>query len=63
MAAARGVIVHNHPGGDMVPSPEDLSLTRHLRALGWLLGMPIVDHVIVSADRCCSLAEWLGGDF
>ncbi|HET9627451.1 MAG TPA: DNA repair protein RadC [Kofleriaceae bacterium] len=63
MAAAGGVLVHNHPSGDLVPSPDDCSFTRHVRALGWLLGLPIVDHVIVSTGRFCSLAEWLGGDF
>jgi DNA repair protein RadC len=63
MAAAGGVVVHNHPSGDLTPSADDCAFTRHLRALGWLLGLPIIDHVIVTATEYCSLAEWLGTDF
>lgn len=60
MAAAGAVLVHNHPSGDPAPSPEDVSLTRRLRAVGELLGIPIIDHVIIGAHGYCSVLEWLG---
>lgn len=63
MAAAGGVLVHNHPSGDATPSPEDLELTRRLREVGRILGIPIVDHVVIG-DRCFrSIAEWMGTEF
>ena len=47
MAAAGGVVVHNHPSGDPTPSHEDVELTRRLRAVGEVLGIPIVNHVVI----------------
>jgi DNA repair protein RadC len=62
MAAAGAVIAHNHPSGDPTPSAEDLALTRRLRAVGELVGIPIIDHVVLGADRYRSIAEWQGTD-
>jgi DNA repair protein RadC len=62
MAAAGAVVAHNHPSGDPTPSHEDLALTRRLRAVGELVGIPIVDHVVIAGDRYRSIAEWLGTD-
>lgn len=46
---AVGIIVaHNHPSGDMEPSSEDRQATRRLAQAGRLLGIPLIDHVIVS---------------
>ncbi len=60
MAAAGGLLVHNHPSGDPTPSREDVELTRRLRQIGRTLGLPIVDHVIIGDRRYCSICEWLG---
>ncbi len=60
MAAAGAVLVHNHPTGDPTPSPEDVELTRRLRKVGRLIGIPIVDHVIIGDRQYCSICEWLG---
>lgn len=55
---ARAVIVgHNHPSGDPHPSAEDLNLTRRLVSAGELIGVDLLDHVIVAADRYVSLKE------
>jgi DNA repair protein RadC len=48
--AASVVIAHNHPSGDVAPSPDDVALTTRLRAAGQLLGIPLSDHLIVAAD-------------
>jgi len=60
MAAAGAVLVHNHPSGDPTPSYEDVELTRRMRAVGEVLGIPVIDHVVVSERSFRSIAEWLG---
>lgn len=62
MAAAAGVLVHNHPSGDPSPSEDDRELTRRLRAVGAVVGIPIVDHVVVGASSWSSIAEVLEDD-
>lgn len=44
------VIAHNHPSGDAMPSPDDLDLTRRMNAAGDLVGMPVIDHLVISND-------------
>lgn len=56
-AAAALVVVHNHPSGDCRPSNEDKDATRRLARSGELLGIPLLDHVIVSATGYHSLKE------
>ena len=56
MAAAGGVLVHNHPTGDATPSDHDIELTRRLRAVGDVVGIPIIDHVVTGANTFRSVA-------
>nr|HEX4316809.1 DNA repair protein RadC [Kofleriaceae bacterium] len=62
MAAAGGVVVHNHPSGEVTPSPEDIALTERLREVGDVMGIPIVDHIVIGASRFTSIGELLGED-
>ncbi len=55
--AASVIIAHNHPSGVCEPSAEDLALTRQLAEAGRTLGIPVVDHVIVTRGRIVSLRE------
>ena len=48
--ASSVIFVHNHPSGDLEPSSEDVNLTKRLVEAGELLGIPVLDHIIVS-DR------------
>lgn len=58
MLPAAGVIAaHNHPSGDCSPSSDDRETTRRLKAAGELLGVPLVDHIILSGDRFFSFRE------
>ena len=41
--------MHNHPSGDPCPSLDDLQMTKALVAIGEVVGLPLVDHVIVGA--------------
>jgi len=56
-AAAAIVVFHNHPSGDPTPSPDDVDLTRRLRAAGMLMGIDLVDHIVLGDVRYCSLKE------
>ncbi len=56
-SAAGIVLVHNHPSGDPEPSPEDLEVTRRLAAVGELVGIRVLDHVIVGDGRYVSFLE------
>lgn len=48
VGAAGCVMAHNHPSGRVEPSSEDIALTKAICSAGYLLGIPVVDHVIVS---------------
>lgn len=60
VSAAGIVLAHNHPSGDPTPSQEDITLTRRLREVGALMGIPVVDHIVVCADRFHSIGEQMG---
>ena len=42
------LLCHNHPSGDLNPSPEDLAVTKSLKEAGEMLGIPVVDHIIIT---------------
>ena len=45
------VVAHNHPSGDATPSVQDRELTAALKRLGDTLGLPVLDHLILGANR------------
>lgn len=51
------VLVHNHPSGDPSPSDADVQLTLRLVEVGRLVGIPVLDHLVVTRDQCVSLAS------
>jgi DNA repair protein RadC len=55
--AAAIVCAHNHPSGNIEPSPEDRELTRRLKESGELLGIPLLDHVIFTENGYFSFLE------
>ncbi len=57
--AASVILVHNHPSGDSTPSQDDILLTKRLIDAGRLMGIPIHDHLIVSASGYYSFKERL----
>ena len=55
--ASAMVLLHNHPSGDPTPSPEDIAMTRVLRAAADLVGVPLLDHVVVARGGASSVFE------
>jgi DNA repair protein RadC len=51
------LVSHNHPSGDVTPSPEDVAITRCIYQAGKLLDIDVLDHVIVARGHHCSLKE------
>ena len=51
------IVAHNHPSGDISPSPEDINLTRAIHQASKLLDIDLLDHLIVSQGRYASLKE------
>ena len=51
------ILAHNHPSGEPEPSAEDAELTRRLREAGEILGIRVLDHVILGADRHWSFVD------
>jgi DNA repair protein RadC len=55
--AAACILVHNHPSGDPTPSPEDETLTARLVECGRILGVPVLDHLVVTREAFTSLRD------
>ncbi len=56
-SSAALIVAHNHPSGDCSPSPEDRATTKRLKESGELLGIPLLDHLIVSPQGFFSFRE------
>jgi len=51
------ILVHNHPSGDPVPGDADIALTHRMKDIGKMVGIPVLDHIIVSDNSYRSFAE------
>ena len=57
LSASSIICMHNHPGGDLFPSPEDIKITQALIEIGNLNGIPVVDHLIITSGGYYSFYE------
>ncbi len=55
--ATRVIVAHNHPSGQLDPSPEDIALTQQLLSGAQLLGIPLLDHLILGQGDYRSLRQ------
>lgn len=46
--ATQIILVHNHPSGNVQPSPDDLRLTRSVQQAAQVMNIHVTDHVIVT---------------
>lgn len=50
------IVAHNHPSGCTEPSKKDAELTASLCKAGEMMGIPLLDHIIVSETSHYSFA-------
>lgn len=51
------ILAHNHPSGDPTPSTQDVDVTARVASAGRTLGVPLLDHLVVTDTDHVSLAE------
>lgn len=56
-SAARIILAHNHPSGNVEPSDADLSFTHRMIEAGELLGIEVLDHFIIGETCYLSMRE------
>lgn len=55
--ASSVIIAHNHPSGNLSPTPEDLSITKRLVSSANTLGIQLLDHIIFDNKGFYSFAQ------
>lgn len=55
--AAAFILVHNHPSGNLVASPQDVLSTERIKQAGELIGITLLDHLIIGPGepKCKSI--------
>ena len=51
------ILSHNHPSGQLKPSPQDIEITQKLKNASSYLDISILDHVIVADNQYFSFAD------
>lgn len=51
------ILAHNHPSGNLKPSPEDLRITKKLVEAGKVLEIQVLDHLIITDIGYYSFAD------
>lgn len=59
LLATHIMVAHNHPSGDPMASAEDLAVTLRLAEAGAIIGVPLLDHIIVTDKGYHSLKKEL----
>ncbi|MDD5229943.1 MAG: JAB domain-containing protein [Candidatus Marinimicrobia bacterium] len=55
--AVNVIILHNHPSGNIKPSPEDTSATKMIKEGLKMLQIALVDSIIIGCDQFFSYAD------
>ena len=55
--AAATILFHNHPSGNLEPSPSDIEITKKVQDALSLIEVRVLDHLIVSNEGFTSLAK------
>ena len=56
--AASIICVHNHPGGSIEPSLEDVMMTKQLVEASIIMEIPLLDHIIIGKNDYSSLKAY-----
>ena len=57
------IMVHNHPSGSLEISESDAMTTKRMVEAGKLLGIPVLDHVIISVTGSKSIRREMSNLF
>lgn len=58
LSSAVGIyLCHNHPSQDVEPSTFDIQMTYSVKKAGYLIGIPLYDHLIIARDHYYSFSE------
>jgi DNA repair protein RadC len=57
MQASKVILAHNHPGGNLLPSSEDIQVTATIAFLLGSMQKELLDHIIFCGEEYCSLYE------
>ncbi len=55
--AAKVIFFHNHPTGDVMPSPKDKLMTSEMKQLLKIIGVRLEDHIIVAGTQTRSFVR------
>jgi DNA repair protein RadC len=55
--ASAFILAHNHPSGTLIPSAQDISITKKLVNGGEILDINLLDHLIIGHDNYYSMAD------
>jgi len=55
--ASSVVLCHNHPSGQLKPSPQDITLTKKMVAAGETIEIKVLDHLIIGGNTFYSFAD------
>lgn len=51
------LLCHNHPGGNLRPSNEDIAMTQDIVNMCTRIDIPVIDHIICTKDRYLSMFD------
>ncbi len=51
------ILVHNHPSGNMIASPQDIQIAKKLKEAARWMDISLLDSIILGEDGYCSLAD------
>jgi len=55
--ASSVILAHNHPSGNLKPSPEDIKITERAREALKILDIQVLEHVILTSDGYYSFGD------
>lgn len=57
LGASAIICIHNHPGGNPIPSKQDYEITSNLIEASKVLGIKLLDHIIICENNYYSFLE------
>ncbi len=51
------ILAHNHPNGDLIPSDDDIRVTKEIYKFLKPVGITLLDHIIAAGGEAISLRE------